>query len=313
MYAHVFSANRRHRDSHDSHNMGELVLGTAQLGQKYGIANTSGQPDQHTATEMVRVAFEGGIRFFDTAADYGESERVLGQAFRDLRIVDTVHVVTKVEASDAKRIEQRASESFARLGTANLYGVLLRWNDCKDMPRNVLSDIMDDLEHSDLVEHIGTSVYTPEDAADALTTGAFSLLQIPSNVLDRRFLESGIPSVAREHGTQLFIRSIFLQGLLFMDPLAVPYAMFEAKPYLSAFHEFARTSGYSSHALTLQFIKWAYPDAHLVVGAETPRQVQEHIDAWLLTVPLNVLNRLRDEFQKVPERVVNPLLWPTLS
>ena len=39
-----------------------LVLGTAQLGMPYGIANRSGQPDASQARAIVEAAWEAGIR-----------------------------------------------------------------------------------------------------------------------------------------------------------------------------------------------------------------------------------------------------------
>ena len=59
-----------------------LVLGTAQLGMNYGIANQTGKPELATARNIVRTAWEGGIRCFDTAQGYGDSERILGIFFQ---------------------------------------------------------------------------------------------------------------------------------------------------------------------------------------------------------------------------------------
>ena len=55
-----------------------FVLGTAQLGMKYGICNSHGQPDEQECLSIVETAWNSGIRFFDTAQAYQESEKVLG-------------------------------------------------------------------------------------------------------------------------------------------------------------------------------------------------------------------------------------------
>jgi aryl-alcohol dehydrogenase-like predicted oxidoreductase len=75
-----------------------IILGTAQLGMDYGIANRVGQPDQRTATAIIESAWRHGIRHFDTAQAYGASERVLGQALRDLGVSDQAHVASKLSA-----------------------------------------------------------------------------------------------------------------------------------------------------------------------------------------------------------------------
>ena len=48
------------------------MLGTAQLGLAYGVANTTGRPDFHQAVRLIAAAAEGGVNCFDTAAAYGD-------------------------------------------------------------------------------------------------------------------------------------------------------------------------------------------------------------------------------------------------
>ena len=51
----------------------KLVLGTAQLGLNYGIANKTGKPDLATRA-ILFVGMGGRYSYFDTAQAYGESE-----------------------------------------------------------------------------------------------------------------------------------------------------------------------------------------------------------------------------------------------
>ena len=63
-------------------NINRLVLGTAQLGTNYGIANRMGKPDFDTAEAIIKTTWDAGIREFDTAQGYGDSEQVLGEVFQ---------------------------------------------------------------------------------------------------------------------------------------------------------------------------------------------------------------------------------------
>ena len=45
----------------------KLVLGTVQFGMDYGIANRSGQVSKEESDAILRLAWERGIRRFDTA------------------------------------------------------------------------------------------------------------------------------------------------------------------------------------------------------------------------------------------------------
>ena len=72
-----------------------FVLGTAQLGFDYGVVNRAGKPEFESACEIVSAAWQGGVRQFDTAQGYGESEAVLGRIFQELHIEGSVKIHTK--------------------------------------------------------------------------------------------------------------------------------------------------------------------------------------------------------------------------
>ena len=76
----------------------EICLGTMTFGGK-GFFKAVGQVDQATATSLVAKALEAGVNFIDTADVYseGQSEVMLGQALRDLKVPrEDVIVATKV-------------------------------------------------------------------------------------------------------------------------------------------------------------------------------------------------------------------------
>jgi aryl-alcohol dehydrogenase-like predicted oxidoreductase len=75
-----------------------LSLGAMTFGGK-GIYKAIGAVDQAGADELVKASIEGGINFFDTADVYseGESEKILGQSFKNLNITrKDVVLATKV-------------------------------------------------------------------------------------------------------------------------------------------------------------------------------------------------------------------------
>jgi len=65
-----------------------LCLGTMTFNGGEGVYRVIGTVDQKGADELVRGAIDGGINFFDTADVYseGESEKTLGQSFKNLNI-----------------------------------------------------------------------------------------------------------------------------------------------------------------------------------------------------------------------------------
>lgn len=285
--------------------MSSLVLGTVQLGMPYGVANKTGQPDQQTATEIIRAAWEGGISEFDTAQDYGQSEAVLGFAFQELGIADKVRVITKlsknVDVQDETAVVEAVQKSIERLKVPALHAVLLH----KKGEMGRLHSIV----KNDLAKHIGMSVYVPESAIEALETDGVSVLQVPSNMLDRRFERAGVFERAKDSDVEIFVRSVFLQGLLLIDSKKMPLHMEFARSMVERIEKLAQQMNVTREVLALQYVKTAFPNAHVIVGAETAKQIRENVAAWNALTPKGILERVREECSAVDEHILDPRKW----
>jgi aryl-alcohol dehydrogenase-like predicted oxidoreductase len=76
-----------------------LCFGTMTFGDGRGIFKAIGAQGQAEADVLVKTSIDGGINFFDTADVYteGESEKILGQSLKNLKIVrKDVVIATKV-------------------------------------------------------------------------------------------------------------------------------------------------------------------------------------------------------------------------
>ena len=59
--------------------MNKLALGTAQFGIDYGINSISGKVKTQEIEKILHLAKSENINLLDTAASYGDSEKILGQ------------------------------------------------------------------------------------------------------------------------------------------------------------------------------------------------------------------------------------------
>jgi aryl-alcohol dehydrogenase-like predicted oxidoreductase len=59
--------------------------------------------------ELVRYAYERGVRYFDTAGNYGESQSILGEALKDRR--KDVCLVTKIETTKPEEVRKAVEKS----------------------------------------------------------------------------------------------------------------------------------------------------------------------------------------------------------
>ena len=294
-----------------------LVLGTAQLGMPYGISNKTGQPDMQTAEEIIAKALENGIFEFDTAQAYGMSEKVLGLALKGLGVCDRVKVDTKLKPelcqSDFQNLKEGLEKSLYRLNIPRLHGLLLHNEEQLDLWDKGLGEVLIEFVREGLVDRLGVSVYKPFRADQALHAQGIEMLQLPANVFDRRFEDAGIFSTAEHKKKHIYVRSIFLQGLLLMDVSAVPAHMCFALPNLKKFGKLAASLGLSRQELSLGYVKQAFPEARVVFGAETVAQIQMNAHAWDKNYPQELLKRAREDFRGLSEQILNPGLWPRVN
>ena len=149
-----------------------LVLGTVQLGLQYGIANKTGLPDEVMAIAIVHQAWENGIREFDTAQGYGMSETVLGQCLSELNIAQEAKIISKFDPAinhlDADEMSKTLDQSLSRLRVDSLFGMMLHKEDILSLWDQGLQRILEGFISSGMIQHVGVSVYSPEQAVRGL-------------------------------------------------------------------------------------------------------------------------------------------------
>lgn len=294
------------------------MLGTAQLGMPYGVANAVGQPDFRQAVRLVAAAAEGGVNCFDTAAAYGDSEAVLGRALRELGLAEEAVVVTKVRAiSDAesadrgqaiRAIEHSVAESRQQLGIDCLPVVLFH---CEADAKYI--DVLEDLKHRGWLRHAGVSCdHQPEAASRLLANEGLAAVQLPGSVLDRRHQHGGVFRAAAARGAAVFVRSVYLQGLMLMPEESVPSALQAVVPARRRLAALAADAGMNLAELALRYVLGQEGVSCVVVGTETPEQVRANIGMVNRGLLDAVLVEAIDSVPiDLPEAVITPKMWNT--
>jgi predicted aldo/keto reductase-like oxidoreductase len=62
---------------------------------------------------MVKHAYDSGIRYFDTARVYGESERIMGRGLKGVR--DNCYIATKCHITDPAKVRETVEKSLSEL------------------------------------------------------------------------------------------------------------------------------------------------------------------------------------------------------
>lgn len=203
-----------------------FVLGTAQFGLNYGIANKTGRPEQILVNNLVRTAITNGVQYIDTARAYGDSEQALGKALAG-GWSSRITVITKLSplddcpadaSADVARVfaERSIYQSCHAMNVASLDVVMLHRAAHFNAWDGAIWDTLCQLRQQGVIDQLGVSVQSPEEALGALEFENVSYIQLPFNILDYRW-DSVIKkiSLVREHRPiVVHARSALLQGLL---------------------------------------------------------------------------------------------------
>ena len=251
-----------------------LVLGTAQLGLDYGVSNSLGKPVEHDAVRLLDTVWDAGVRWFDTAPAYGDSEAVLGKYLAGKEDGYQARVITKLSpntgAGDQATLSKDIHASLQFLNCGRFAGLMLHRESLLDEWDTVRAEL-DPLLNAGLFEKIGVSVYTPESAIKALGTDGIGMVQIPANLLDHRFRQQNVFDIAEAANKEIFIRSVYLQGLFFAKAKDFSHrkdrlryldrerALF----WIDQVNSLAADMGISVDSLALAYIRDAYPRARV--------------------------------------------------
>ena len=302
--------------------LSRLMLGTVQLGLPYGIANRTGQPSYREARNILACAYEGGVNCLDTAAIYGSSEEVLGRALADLGIADKMTIVSKVHhmaqgldaATAAAIVEESVVQSLKRLRLEVLPICLFHIEENFAYAEALLR-----LKERGLVRHIGSSVMTPAATSAILDTGLADALQIPTSVLDRRFShpdrgapapQIGVIEKAAGRDVAVFVRSIYLQGLLLMPEEDLPLELAAVLPLRRRLEALAAEAGINLSELAVRYVLSLEGVTCGVVGIETEAQMRQNL-AMFAKGPLDAKLRRAAEaaVPDLPDKILMPSQW----
>lgn len=298
-----------------------LTLGTAQLGRDYGIANKLGRPELVEAARILKTAVENGITSFDTARSDGDSEKIIGSFLLDRKpegsqplVISKLPGMTVLKNAEFENIYKtvKASlvESLDRLKIDKMPIYLVHSAKDIDSYGDKLVKSLTALKEQGVVDILGVSVYHPAEAERIIDIPEFKAIQIPMNLFDHRFLKNNLLKRLKDAGMTVFVRSVYLQGLFFMDPEELSLSLTEAAGYLKKLGAIARDNNMDIDELAIRFVDSLDGISSMVIGAETRTQVLRNVKlAENPPLDLDLQREILKQFSDVPEKVVLPYLW----
>jgi aryl-alcohol dehydrogenase-like predicted oxidoreductase len=276
----------------------KLGLGTVQFGQAYGVSNQRGQVSKEEAAAILDRAAKVGIRLLDTAANYGEAESVLAALN-----TSPFRIVTKTInlSNGLERVISRARRSAQLLKADTL--LVHAASDLQGKEGEALWNAARQLKNEGVFRKIGISVYVADDPAALAERFRPDVMQLPFSLLDQRLLLDGTLAQLQALGVEIHARSLFLQGLLFMEEL--PPKLRHATPYLTHVRKSLKDAKIAPLAAALGFVLARQEIAFGLVGVTSSKELDEIIAA--ARQPLPALDWA--SFALKDELVLTPSLW----
>ncbi|WP_298864703.1 aldo/keto reductase [uncultured Sulfitobacter sp.] len=203
----------------------ELVLGTAQLGMPYGIANKTSLSDAERKA-IIKTAIGNGVTCLDTAQAYGNSEeviaatlatgwagraRVLTKLLPLADIPDDAPAMVAAQAAEISVLASCVALKQNRIDTLMLHRAahLTAWD-------GAVWSRLTEMVEAGRIGQLGVSVGSPTELAQALDQPQVAHVQLPFNIMDHRWQDM-LPRIRQARATRgltVHVRSALLQGLL---------------------------------------------------------------------------------------------------
>ncbi len=202
----------------------EIAFGGVEIGMPYGIGvkSKTDMLSKPEAISLLHSAIDSGINFFDTARMYGESESIMGRAFKDRR--DQVVICTKCRHLRDKlgalppsgklkeNIESSLQESLAALQTEFIDIYMLHQADVEILDNGTVADTFLSLKKRGMIRATGVSTYTVGETKKAIDNVVWDVIQVPFNLMDQSHGE--LFSLAAQRGVGIMVRSVLFKGIL---------------------------------------------------------------------------------------------------
>jgi len=288
--------------------MNKLVLGTVQLGLRYGINNLKGLVTNQESYDILSIANDNGIKTLDTAADYGDSEIKIGN-FISKQNKKSFEIITKFSKKEGVGWKKSLNNSLKKMNVPNVDIIMFHSFEAYINAKNN-NEIDSILKFKgSLFNKLGVSVYTNDELKMLKTDENIEVIQSPFNILDNENIRGHILKALKDDGKIVHTRSAFLQGLFFMEHSQIPRKLMDLISPLKEINNIAEQNDFCVGHLALQYVlSKDYIDG-VLIGIESIDQLQKNIQWAKTNIPFGVLEKIDKKIHIQNSALLNPSLW----
>lgn len=141
--------------------------------------------DTDSAVKLLRKAYDGGMRFFDTSRAYSDSEEKIGHAFGETGLRENLYIATKTMARTPEQFRRDLETSLRMLQTdyIDIYQFHLPPVCYRPGDGTGMYECMLEAKAQGKIRHIGLTNHSLRVAEECIASGLYETLQFPFSYL----------------------------------------------------------------------------------------------------------------------------------
>ena len=281
----------------------KLALGTVQFGIDYGINNKNGIPSDIDISKIFDLSIQNNIKYLDTSISYGNSEERISKLANN-----KFNIITKSNnVKSSEELTLSILSSLSTLETESVYGFLFH-NADNLISNHDLWGTLVKFKNEKKINKIGYSIYDTNQIAYLLDKGFIpDIVQLPYSLLDRKFEKYFMK--LKKLGTEIHVRSVFLQGLYFMNNKKLPEKLLPLRKYLDNIDCICRKFNVSIGELALNFVNENKFIDKIIMGVDSSTQLNQNIQMIKNWDNNNNINKLINKIIVKEQDLLSPVNW----
>ena len=289
----------------------KLILGTVQMGLSYGINNPNGKIREEESHEILKIAFESGIRILDSAEAYGNAHQLIGD-FHTKNPQYKFKVITKISNINRfDNIEKKIELYLQELRLNELECILFHSYQSYKSNLNTIPRL-ELLKENGHIRQVGVSIYTNEELKKLIDENIVDVIQLPFNLVDNYSVRGKLLNEAKSKGIIIHTRSAFLQGLFFKNPSDENVIVRSIKSQLIKINKLAQKAGISIETMALSYCFAQSSINHVLIGVDSINQLQLNLDAAGYQISKELVKSI-NQIKTSNKDLLNPALWENFT
>lgn len=281
-------------------NINKIIIGVTQFGMPYGIMNNFPNNKKKKLKQILSFSKKKKIKALYTSKYYGNANKLLGN-----ENINFFKILTKFKCNDflKEKFQLELDYQKKKFKKKKLILMLDGFEKLSNRKRLIIYNILLNLKKKKHILKFGYSIYNFRNLKKICKNFKPDILQCPYSIIDRRLEKNNLLEYLKFNKIEIHVRSIFLQGLLIVDPLKLPKRFKKWKKKFQIFDELVNHYKISKITGCLNFIQNNKYINKILIGVDNVNQLKE-----ILSIrTIKKINFPNIEVQN--EKLIDPSKW----